>query len=258
VGKKEKAKPSDKQESSLFIKLVYLGLAIVVILSILLWFDVFEGTAQYSFYEFGNINAAGAAPGNSDYEMSVNLSTKGVFVAGRKIDVSIELKAMRMADELKQTEFLVTFPGSTPFPIPKGLPEGLAKVLSGGVTLNWSSNESSAHGEGAILYQTPQMSGVSVIAPFASPGQYTYNLMIGYTTQTADRFIRFGSYIYIAPPEIRLQERDNKFILILTVWAVYFALAQTGSLLARRKKASAGPAGQAEPAVEPPKKSQRK
>jgi hypothetical protein len=139
--------------------------------------------------------------------MWVNFESKGVFIAGRKIHVSIDFQAN--TNKLKESQLSVVFPGAVEYPILKGQ-LSFEKVSSPTIELKFF-NESSAHGEKDIVY---------------SMQEQTYTLIINGVIQTPDKFLRVNPTLDLAPPETRLQLKNNSLILILTYFILYFSIVQ--------------------------------
>jgi len=214
----------------------------VVVLFILALIGAFEKTVEYSSYEFGNIGNVSPSPGDSDYELLVTFQSKGAFIADRKIHISVDFQAIRKIEELKISELAVVFPGSSPYPLFKGLPtyfpQGLARVVDGNVNLQFYSqslgNQSRAHGEADIIYVMPQMAERSAGLPYDTNGGYSYNLWVNGAPQQADRILRRNDIIYVAPLETSLQLKSNNLFIALAIVAAYLAVVQI--VVSLRKK----------------------
>jgi len=217
------------------LKNSYLLLAIlfivVLVMSFLTYNGIFEETVEYLSYEVGNVGTPLFTNGTNDYVMLVNFKSKGAFIAGRKIHVSIDFIANRKVDKLRESKLIVVFPGALEYPIPKGY----ERVAEAYVELNFV-NESFAKGKKDIIYFMPESTAESAVIPFKTNGKYSYNLLIDMVPQTADKFTRTNAFLYLAPLETRLQLKNNNLILILTFFAIYLAIVQIVISIQKREK----------------------
>ncbi len=204
-----------------------------ILLLVLLYFTfngAFEENVIFTSYEVGNKGRL-FENGTNDYVMLTDFESKGAFIAGRKIHVSIDFVANRKADEFRKSELLVVLPGSTEFPLPRGL----NRVTEAYVKLNFI-NETFAHGEEDIVYLMPELNLESAVVPFKTNGQYTYNLLINNVPQTPDSFIRTNPFLHVAPLETELQEQSGNLILMLTFVALYLSIVQIVISISSMKK----------------------
>jgi hypothetical protein len=199
----------------------------------------FEKKVEYRSYEGGSIDSPISydiitktnSPINQDYSMFINFESKGAFIAGREIKVSIDFLAV--TSRINNSELIVVFPGALDYPIQKG--NGLWNDAS--VTLRFV-NESFAHGEKNIIYLMPEFYNESVIVfkrdnakgsqilPAGLIDKYTYTLIINGTQQKENNFIRKNGFVYLSPLETSLQLDNNNLIVFLTFVAIYLAVLQ--------------------------------
>lgn len=254
--KKEEKKESSNQHSnrSLYIVLLVAAIAIAT-LSYYTYNGLFEPTVKYSSVEMGNLYSNFMGPGDDDYTLYVKYSSRGAFIAGRKINVSVDLAITdRLAGnstamkELENATFMILFPGSTPYSLPKGLPASSISAdvpsssdLDGVVELHLD-NKSYAHGETELVYFMPESNGEPAVAPFVTNGKYTYTLLIANDKghilhfQNSDKMSRRNSFLFIAPLETALTLTNGNLILILTFVAIYVAIIQIAIELQRRAR----------------------
>jgi len=248
---------TQKSNKPLYISLSVIFIALVI-LSYYTYYGLFDPVVKYSSFEMGNLYSEFMGPGDHDYILNVKYTSKGAFVAGRKIDVSVDLLiTKRLAGnltamkELANATFVVIFPGATPYSLPKELPTSPISAdipsssdLDAAVELHLD-NKTSAHGETELVYFMPELNSEPAIAPFKTNGIYTYNLFItddaGHLLdlQTSAKLIRRNAFLFIAPLETTLTLRNSNLILILTFAAIYVAIVPIAIELQRmRRKAS--------------------
>lgn len=204
------------------------SLVVLLVLSYFTYNGLFEETVEFTSYEVGNKGIL-FENGTNDYIMFVDFESKGAFIAGRKIHVSIDFIANRKADEFRKSELLVILPGSMKYPISKGID----RVTDAYVKLNFI-NETFAHGEEDIVYLMPELNSEAALVPFKMNGKYTYNLVIDKAPQTPNKFTRTNTFLYIAPLETELQLKNNNLILMLTFIALYLSIVQI--VISRKKR----------------------
>jgi hypothetical protein len=170
-------------------------------------------------------------PITQDYAMDINFESKGAFMAGREIKVSINLRAV--TNKIRNSELIVVFPGASDYPIQEG--DGMFNDAS--ITLKFF-NESYAHGEKNIIYLMPEFYKESVmifkrenakssqVLPAVSNNKYTYALITNGSQQKEANFIRKNGFLYLAPLETSLQLKNNNLIVFLTFVAIYLAVLQ--------------------------------
>lgn len=206
-----------------------------LILSILTYEGlIFEEKVEYVSYEIGKLQSSiqGHGYDERDYDMFVYFESKGTFIVGRKIHVSVDLIPNRNLTEFEKSELKLAFPGSMDFPIPK---YKRSRVLLTYLYLNFN-NDSVAHGEKDIVYFMPELSGESSVIPVKTNGKYSYNLFVNGIPQTTDRIYRFNPVLYLAPMETELQLKNNRLILVLTFFVVYLTIVQIVISLYGKKK----------------------
>jgi hypothetical protein len=201
-------------------------------MSILTYFGLLEERVKYLSYEIGTVDTSVFEAATNDYVMFVNFKSKGAFIAGREIDVSIDFKALQKVEKFKNRDLRVVFPGALPYPIPKDI----SKIAEAHVELSFVDDDS-AHGEKTIIYQMPELAAQPALIPFKTEGKYTYNLLINMRPQTMDKFLRTNAFLYVAPLETKLQVKNNNLILILTYFAIYLAIVQIVISIQKRKTA---------------------
>jgi len=185
--------------------LIILLIAISV-LSYLTYFEgVFEGKSKYLSYEAGNIDTPLSQSPPNDYYMWTNFESRGVFITGRKIHVSIDFQAN--TDKSKESQIFVVFPGAIEYPLPEGR-FSFEKIASPSIELNFV-NDSFAHGEKDIVYLTQEQVSESSISPIKTDRGYTYALRINNKWQNSDNSVRLNPILYLAPSEIGLQLKNS-------------------------------------------------
>lgn len=198
------------------------SLAIFCALFYFIYYEgVLEDNVEFFSYELGNKNTNYSFP--CDYLMFINFESKGAFIAGRKIHVSIDFLLTSISPpEFRASELKVVFPGGLPYP----LPERDFRMNDAEVNLDFT-DERSAHGDGEIVYLMPELPvRESPLLPFQTNGKYSYNLIINGIPQTSDKINRGNAFLYIAPLETELQLKNNNLILILTLFAMYLTILQ--------------------------------
>lgn len=192
----------------------------VLVLSYCTYFlGLFEGIVKYSSFEIGNMDTSLFEYGSNDYTLIVDWESKGAFVAGRKIHISIDFRANQKIDEFRQSELFVIFPGASQFPVP----QGFDRILDAHVDLELT-DDASAHAEADIIYFMPEPNLEAAMVPWETNGKYTYNLVIDMKPQTSDQLVRKNACLYLAPLETELQLKNNRIVLVLTFFAIYFAI----------------------------------
>lgn len=184
---------------------------------------IFEEKVEYTSYAIGKLSSSDKPSfgfDERDYELVVSFESKGAFIVGREIHVSVDLKPIRNIDYFKKSELKVVFPGSIEFPIQieKKKRSSLTEIA---LTFY---NDSVAHGEKDIVYLMPEFNGESVT--FLNSDKPSYNLFIDRYPQTPDKILRFNPFLYLAPMETELELKNNRLTLILTYFIVYLTIVQ--------------------------------
>jgi hypothetical protein len=230
--------------------------AAIATLSYFTYYGLFEPEVKYSSAEMGNLYSEFMGPGDHDYILEVQYVSKGAFVAGRKIDVSADLRITnRLAgnstamQELANATFMVIFPGSTPYSLPEELPDSpisadipSSSSLEANIPLHLD-NRTSAHGNTELVYFMPELNQEPAVRPFVTNGKYTYALLVLdnvkgqiLSIQTGDKMIRRNAFLFIAPLETTLTLKNNNLILVLTFVAIYVAIVPVAIELQRMRR----------------------
>lgn len=240
MAKEESATAGSNENSSIWkIKSVFIaGLAICLLLSYYLIFQVHiledpvfhysseAGNLDYTF----NVESSGI---KNDYVMFVNYESKGAFMGGREIRVSIDLWAVNNIDRLRNSQLVVVFPGALNVPIPDN-----TQWSDASIELKFI-NESSTHalGKGKIIYYMPEYnesvivfkSGgtmYQILPAISNEPKYTYYLIIEGNIQKPENVIIKNRFLSIAPLETYLQLKINNWIIFLTIIAAFLALTE--------------------------------
>lgn len=211
----------------------YLLLAIflvVILISFLTYKGIFEEKVQWLSSEFGDIEYPVFMGDTTDYTMHVTFESKGAFIAGRKIHVSIDFIANRKVDKFRKSELVVAFPGALEYPMQKGM-KGISETH---IKLNFV-NGALAYGKKDIVYFMPEFHG-KTMKIYHPSGMYTYHLLIDKVPQRDSQFKRTNAFLYLAPLETKLQLENNNLILALTFFAIYLAIAQFVLSISKRGK----------------------
>ncbi len=224
------------ENSSKWKKLILIAVSALFIASsyyFIIQTHVLEDSVFHFSSESGKINNIyilnTIGPGvTGDYGMYVNYESKGAFMAGREIRVSINFMALN--NTLYNSRLVVVFPGALNVPIQTDMPWSDASIELKFI------NESTAVGEGKIIYYMPEYNESVLVfkngdwyealpAIYKEP-KYTYYLIINETLQKPENVIIKNRFLSIAPLETYLQLKINNWLIFLTFIAVYLALTQ--------------------------------
>lgn len=171
---------------------------------------------------------------SNDYSMFVTYESKGSFMAGREIEVSIQFKSNHINKINSSNNLVVVFPGSINYPIPE---TPMEKSSDGYVKLEFI-NEDVAYGNGSIIYYTPEYYKQSTIIfkpgnnnfriadALSNDPKYTYEFYIEGIEQLPEYAIRKNRFLFIAPLETYLQLKTNNMIIFLTIFATIVGIIQ--------------------------------
>lgn len=229
----------DKLRPSFLIHIILVIFLILLPFYLIFSIGFFEKKVDYQSFEAGSIETPisyekiirSDIPINQDYTMFINFESKGAFMAGREIEVSIDFRAF--TNKINNPELIVVFPGAFDYPIQ----DSYNRWDDASITLKFI-NESYAHGEKNIIYLLPEYykqpvimfrrdnAKSSQILPAASNDKPTYALIINGSQQKDTNFIRKNGFLYLAPLETSLQLENNNLIVFLTFVAIYLAVLQ--------------------------------
>lgn len=136
--------------------------------------------------------------GNTDYQIWVDYSSKGAFIAGEKINVEAKLNLKN--DTFKDSKFIIAFPNS--------IPEN---------ALTKNDYPFIPNAQIDLLFFDNQNASGSTDMIYSMPGEYEYTLIVDGVPQY--QLINVNQKIHIAPLETRLQVKNNDRILGLT-WLI--------------------------------------
>lgn len=201
-----------------------LVLIFVTCISLGTYFGCFESNVKRKTYEIGNINERLFANGSNDYVIFVEYSSKGAFIAGRKINVDIELRvANAKISKFKGKRVRIVFPGAEFFNEKDRSPLGIEDAS---IELKFTENMDGhkATGNIKLKYMSTGLFDEPVIIPFDTNGKFTYAVLIDEKPLHISSFVRRNKFIEIASLETQLQLKLTNLGIILSYYALYISL----------------------------------